>query len=255
VLVLSRRLNEKIVLPAISAKIVPVSIRPGVVRLGIEAPPEVAVLREELIVRDQATASVSGISGALGQSAEAKLQRLTELLRKRLKVTAAGLAELHEQLQAGLVREAENILAEISDDLQSLEQRVAHEIEKKPSQQKRFKALVVEDDCNERELLASCLRMGGVEVDTAGDGTDALDYLRARGRPDVVLLDMGMPRCDGPTAVRQIRGNPAFAGMKIFAISGHLPEEYAIETGPKGIDRWFRKPVDTTALLRDLGTC
>ena len=251
-LVLSRRLNEKIVIPGIKTAVQVVSIRPGSVRLGIDAPPEVVVLREELQNRT-AQWGVS-VPDGLDTSAEAKLQKLTELLRKRLKVTAAGLAALQEQLQAGLVDEAQGILAEIGDDLHLLEHRVADEVEKRtdPHARKRCKALLVEDDRNERELLASLLRVSGVEVDTAGDGTDALDYLRARARPDVVLLDMGLPRCDGATAVREIRRNPAFAGLKIFAVSGHLPEEYGIEKGPRGIDRWFAKPLDTAALLRDL---
>jgi len=59
------------------------------------------------------------------------------------------------------------------------------------------------DDRNECELLAAFLRLSGVEVATAGDGADALDYLRAPPSR-VVLLDMIMPRCDGPTTVRAI---------------------------------------------------
>src|SRR5205823_4205382 len=106
-----------------------------------------------------------------GQSAEVQLKRLTELLRNRLKVTAAGLAQLQEQLRAGLVQEAEAILSEVGDDLLQLERRVAEEVEKKagPANGKRCRALLVEDDRNERELLASFLRLSGVDVDTAGD--------------------------------------------------------------------------------------
>lgn len=53
--------------------------------------------------------------------------------------------------------------------------------------------LVVEDDRNQRELPAGFLRMAGLDVDTAGDGLDALEHLHARSRPDMVLLDMGLP--------------------------------------------------------------
>src|SRR5207247_7632458 len=83
------------------------------------------------------------------------------------------------------------------------------------------KALLVEDNPQERELMALFLRSEGLDVDTAGDGCDALDYLKARGRPDVVLLDMGLPRLDGPATLRKIRQDPACAGLKIFAVSGH----------------------------------
>jgi carbon storage regulator CsrA len=50
-LVLSRRLNEKVVLPGLGVTVQVVSVKPGVVRLGIEAPPEVRVLRQELLQR------------------------------------------------------------------------------------------------------------------------------------------------------------------------------------------------------------
>ena len=51
---------------------------------------------------------------------------------------------------------------------------------------------------------------------------------------------MGLPRVDGPTAVREIRRNPAYAGLKIFAVTGRSPEEFDLERGPGGIDAWFQ---------------
>ena len=54
-------------------------------------------------------------------------------------------------------------------------------------------------------MLALFLRNAGLDVDTACDGSDALDYLHTHRRPDVVLLDMGLPRCDGATVVRKVR--------------------------------------------------
>jgi CheY-like chemotaxis protein len=67
-----------------------------------------------------------------------------------------------------------------------------------------------------------------------------------------MLLDMGLPRCDGPTTVRAVRQNPNCAGLRIFAVTGHLPGEYDLPSGPAGIDRWFQKPIDPTVLMRDL---
>jgi CheY-like chemotaxis protein len=167
----------------------------------------------------------------------------------------AGLCRL--QLDAGKLQEASATLAALQAHLQSLHQ----ELEKKKAQPvdpapasagRRQRALVVEDNSNERELLAAFLRRSGLEVDTAGDGSDALDYLRAHDRPDVVLLDMVLPRVDGPTVVRQLRSDRAFAGLKIFGVTGHLPDEFNLERGPAGIDRWFHKPLDPAALLNDL---
>jgi CheY-like chemotaxis protein/glycopeptide antibiotics resistance protein len=117
----------------------------------------------------------------------------------------------------------------------------------------RRRALLVEDNENERNLLASFLRNRGVEVVTAGDGADALAYLsHHHEQPDVMLLDMGLPRCDGATVVRTVREDPAYSSLKIVVISGHLPQEYDLPQGPAGINCWFQKPIDPVTLLADL---
>jgi CheY-like chemotaxis protein len=111
---------------------------------------------------------------------------------------------------------------------------------------------LVEDNANEREMLAWLLRRSGLEVDTVGDGLEALDRLKTRGRPDMLLLDMGLPRCDGPTTVREIRHNPDYTGIKIFAVSGHTPDEYGFASTDSGIDRWFCKPIDPASIIQNV---
>ena len=112
---------------------------------------------------------------------------------------------------------------------------------------------MVEDDTNERELLAGFLRMAGIDVVTAGDGADALDYLRTEGRPDVILLDLMLPHTDGITTAQEIRRNPANEGLKIFAVTGHSADRFGADgLRSAGIDRWFQKPLNPEALLRDL---
>ena len=89
------------------------------------------------------------------------------------------------------------------------------------------------------------LRMSGVEVTTAGDGCDALDHLAVAPRPDVALLDMGLPHRDGATVVRTVRNDPAYAGLlRIVAVTGSNPSEFDLGTGPRGVDCWFQKPFD-----------
>lgn len=111
----------------------------------------------------------------------------------------------------------------------------------------------MEDDGNERELLAGVLGMNGCECATAaadgdGDGDEALDYLATHARPDVVLLDMPMPRCDGPTELRAIRSNPMTAGLKVIAVSGSSPQEMGVAVSPRGVDVWFTKPRNPRSL-------
>jgi carbon storage regulator CsrA len=251
-LVLSRRPNEKVLFPSINTSVEVVSIKGGAVRLGIEAPPEVTILRGELKDR----AAEPGATSPLAEPAESRLRGLRHLLRNRLSVTTVGLGLLRQQARAGLSKELECTIAKIEEDMHLLRQRLESEDATPPPppqpSRKARRALLVEDDQNERELLAGFLRLSGFAVDTAGDGCDALDHLRAGERPDVVLLDMGLPRCDGATTAREIRRDPACAGLKIFAVSGHLPVEYDLDRGPGGIDRWFHKPLDPAVLLREL---
>jgi carbon storage regulator CsrA len=249
-LVLSRRVKEKLVLPDLGVTIQVVAIKSGTVRLGIEAPPDVSVLREEVHQRDAEWQPAEVIPAHPGPEESRYLQ---QLLRNRLKITRAGLAMLRRQMQAGLDQEAEETLTRIEEDLQMLRERLDDEAPKPVAPPvaagRACKALLVEDNDNERELLATYLRTSGLDVATAPDGTDALEYLHSRGRPDVILLDMGMPRCDGPTTLRKIRDDPAYAGLKIFAVSGHSPEEYDLAVGPAGIDHWFHKPINPADLV------
>jgi CheY-like chemotaxis protein len=120
-----------------------------------------------------------------------------------------------------------------------------------PAPARRRRALLVEDDVNECELLAGFLRLAGLEVSAVHDGSEALDYLQREGA-DVVLLDMHLPRCDGPTMIRALRRNPAYTHLKIFAVTGATAEQVGLDPSSVGIARWFQKPLDPDALLREL---
>jgi carbon storage regulator CsrA len=250
-LVLSRRLNQAILFPGIETTVEVVDIKAGQVRLGITAPPQVRVLRGEVKERP-ADPPVERTAPAVFPTPE-----LNRMLQNRLHIASIGLDHLRRQLQAGFGQDAEATLAALEEDLRLLRQRLRDELTRiaRPLADgagRARKALLVEDNANERELLASFLRQAGLEVDTAGDGSDALDYLRQRGRPDVLLLDMGLPRCDGATTVRHIRREPSLTGLKIIAVSGHTPDEFDLASGPNGVDRWFQKPVDPAALIQQL---
>jgi carbon storage regulator CsrA len=255
-LVLSRKVKEKIVFPTINTAVQVVEVRRGVVRLGIEAPPEITVLREEVADRSATWRPVKDCPEARPED-EVEQDQFKHQLQDRLKTTAVNLGLVRLQLDAGLLKEATVTLARLQDDFQLLRYGLEGELEKQPvkppvNTRKPRKALLVEDNRDERELLARLLRQAGLEVATTGDGADALDYLGSHGKPDVILLDMGLPRVDGPTVVRQLRCDPAFVGLKIFGVTGHLPDEFDLERGPRGIDRWFQKPLDTNLLLHDL---
>jgi two-component system, OmpR family, response regulator len=243
-LVLSRKLNERIVFPGIDATVQVLAVKPGTVRLGIEAPQDVSILREEVHQKSRRGAPAP-------PPGPTPLRRLNQLVRTRLQIAAVGTSVLRRQLEMGLTDDATETLDQIEREIQALQERIEAETSK-PVPSRLRRALVVEDDQSQRELLAGFLRLAGLDVATVGDGSDALDYLHQQKPPDVMLLDMVMPRCDGPTTVRAIRREPALAGMRIFGVSGYLPDQFGLETGASGVDGWFRKPFDPEDLLREL---
>jgi CheY-like chemotaxis protein len=215
-----------------------------VVRLGIEAPDSVPVFREEVLRRQE------DIAQPCETPEPALLRGLLHQLNHHLHTGSLGLALLRRQLELGRTRDLPATLDRLEQDLAALRGIVA--AAERSAGPRRRRALLVDDDRNELELLAGFLRLAGIEVQTAGDGCDALDSLRRHGPPDVVLLDMVMPRCDGPTTVRAIRGDPALQGLRIFGVTGAPCDSFGLEEGPTGIDRWFHKPLDPEVLLREL---
>jgi carbon storage regulator CsrA len=251
-LVLSRRPGEKVVFPDLDVTVEVVNIKPGAVRLGLTAPPAITILRAEL--PDRAAEWAASRPRPVPASGEATGPRLTGLVSSRLRVARTGLAELRRQLAAGRLEAAQQLVDKLEEDVALLQERLEQQAPGRaaPAARPRRRALVVDDDRNTCQLLAECLRLAGLDVDTAGDGVAALDYLRTHTRPDVMLLDMVLPRCDGPTTLRTIRRNPAFADLKIFGLSGFAREDFDLGAGPDGVNGWYQKPVDPQALLQDL---
>jgi carbon storage regulator CsrA len=243
-LVLTRRPNENIVFPGPGVTVHVLSTKKGAVRIGIEAPPEIVVLRGEVQERQR-----QWDPPAAAADASASVRNLAN---RRIETARLGLAEARRLLAAGRAADAADTLQHIDEDLALLERRLGGAPADRPEAGEPQRALVVEDNANERELLALFLRNAGLDVDTASDGEDALDYLHTHTRPDVVVLDMGMPRCDGATMVRRVRQDPAYAGLKIFALTGHRPDEFSVAEGPGGVDRWFHKPIDPSEIVRGM---
>jgi CheY-like chemotaxis protein len=174
----------------------------------------------------------------------------------RLHTASLGMHLAQKQLQAGLVAQAQASLQQALREHAELEKELTSQKPPAPASaqkpSKEIRALLVEDDRNESTLLAEFLRLHGIKVETASDGQEALDYLRGHDRPDVVLLDMRMPRCDGPATVAAIRGNAELHDMKVFAVTGAAQSECHVAEGPEGVDGWFTKPVNPSKLIQEM---
>jgi PAS domain S-box-containing protein len=109
--------------------------------------------------------------------------------------------------------------------------------------------LVVDDNRDGAESMAEMLLLMGNEVRTAHDGLEAVD-LAERFRPEVILMDMGMPRLNGLDATRRIRERPWGKAMTIIALTGWGQEGDRQRSREAGCDGHLVKPVNLTDLER-----
>ncbi len=112
----------------------------------------------------------------------------------------------------------------------------------------RYRILVVDDNRDSAESLALLLKYMGHETHIALDGAQAVASA-ASVRPDVVLLDLGMPRVNGYDACRQIRAESWSQGMLLIAQTGWGQDEDRRRTEEAGFDGHLVKPIDPDALL------
>ncbi len=108
--------------------------------------------------------------------------------------------------------------------------------------------ILIVDDLNDSvDSLALVLRLGGHEIHTAHDGLEAVQATAAF-RPDVVLMDIGMPRMNGYEAARCIRQQPWGADMVLVAVTGWGQLEDKRRALEAGFDHHLTKPVEHSAL-------
>ena len=105
---------------------------------------------------------------------------------------------------------------------------------------KQPKILFVEDSGFFRKSVALCLESEGFAVVTAATGEEAL-AAASRELPDVILLDMMLPRLDGMMVLRVLRGRPETKDVPVIVLSGSAMERDRAEAHKLGISRYFRK--------------
>jgi len=113
----------------------------------------------------------------------------------------------------------------------------------------RRRVLVVDDNVDAAESLASLLNSQGHEARTAHDGAAGVEAAEAF-RPDVVLMDLGMPKLNGYEAARRIRSTPWGRGVVLVALTGWGQDGDRALTADAGFDRHLVKPVHPAALTK-----
>ncbi len=110
-----------------------------------------------------------------------------------------------------------------------------------PLARMRPQVLVVDDSITMRKVSARVLEREGYEVHTAKDGLDALEQMHER-IPDVILLDLEMPRMDGYEFAGYVRGDPRFQKIPIIVITSRVGEKHRARAFELGVNRYLGKP-------------
>ena len=109
--------------------------------------------------------------------------------------------------------------------------------------------LVVDDNVDSAESLGQMLEMLGNEVHTVYDGEDGITAA-AQFRPDVVLMDIGMPKLNGYEAARRMRQHPSGAAILLVALTGWGQEDDRRKSADAGFNHHLVKPVDVDELIK-----
>jgi two-component system, cell cycle response regulator DivK len=112
----------------------------------------------------------------------------------------------------------------------------------------RPRVLVAEDDPNDREIYGRMLAYNGFDVIFAGDGEAALRLARSR-RPDLLLLDLGLPLLSGLDVCSELRSDAATAGIPIIALTGFARERMAQHAHRAGCTTYIEKPASPVSVL------
>ena len=111
------------------------------------------------------------------------------------------------------------------------------------------RVLVVDDDEVIRQLIAVNLTLEGFDVATAVDGQDCLDKVTAID-PEVITLDIMMPRLDGWMTASLLRRNPQTSTIKVVLITARAQEDDKVRGRQIGVDAYLTKPFDPSEMIR-----
>ena len=110
------------------------------------------------------------------------------------------------------------------------------------------KILIIEDTENNRVLLTRRLKPKGHEIVTAGNAEAGLALVTTE-RPDLILMDVGLPGMDGWAATRQLKADPASRQIPVIALTAHAMDGDRQKAMEAGCDDYETKPIDFNRLF------
>lgn len=103
--------------------------------------------------------------------------------------------------------------------------------------------LIAEDSFDGREMMRTLLRLKGYDVIVAEDGVQAIE-MALNNSPDLIFIDLELPRLDGLSVIRNIRRSSKLSGVPIIIVSGHDPIRYEAAALAAGCTDYLMKPID-----------
>lgn len=274
-LILTRKEDQSVVFPNCGIVVHVLSVRGRTIKLGFEAPLDVEVLRGELQGRTGGNALTGSAPNSTLESesvhrrtaAETCMAKEIHDLKNRLNCITLSIQLYNDLRSMGQDRAADRTLDNLLDKIAEIDRdwgdysqvRMGRgdwvaSVNPEASLELPFglRLLVVDDDANERELLAGVMEMKGCRCTTAASGNEALDVIEHGGEFDFAILDMHMPDLDGPSTLRAIRKCPRTSRLKVFSVSGTSPSEFGSAIGGDGFDGWLPKPLNPATLWRHM---
>ena len=169
---------------------------------------------------------------------------------------AKGIVELHGgriEAESGGIGKGSRFTVQLPHGLASAADVATVEAVRQVNGVSNKRILVADDNRDAAESLAIILRLEGHEVELAHDGQEALRSFATR-RPDVALLDIGMPTANGYEVARKIRATPGGEGVLLIAITGWAQDTDKAESRAAGFDHHLTKPIEPEALIGLLGS-
>lgn len=111
--------------------------------------------------------------------------------------------------------------------------------------------LIVEDNPVNQKLLLMVLRPHGYRLFTANDGEEAVEKAHQL-HPDLILMDLQLPRMNGFCAAQAIKGDPTTASTRIVALTAHAMSEEREHADQLGFEGYITKPVNTRTFPAEL---
>lgn len=111
--------------------------------------------------------------------------------------------------------------------------------------------LLVEDDRDSRQIYGTVLRHAGFRVVEATNGGEGI-LLAQRHRPDVIVMDLGLPQVDGWTATEALKRDPATSQIPVVAVTVHVQDFYRGRAQMVGCDSFLHKPCSPTRLIGEI---